>query len=399
MTEPPTLPDKLTDDDDEISLLDLLIVVAKRKKLILGLPIAIAAIAAAISFLMPDIYTATTKILPPQQSQSSGAAGLLAQLGSVAGGLGNIGFGGGASSMTVYVAMLKSRTVSDKLIERFGRLKPGDAKGSTQERNGLSGVATIAPGKDGLLTIDVDDTDPERAADLANAYVEELVNFTQVLAVTEASQRRLFFERQLVLAKDNLASAEASLKQALERGGIAKVDDQASAMANAIASLRGQITGKEVQIGAMRTFAAERNPELNKAQAEIESMKRELAKLEGLNGPQKASSGHGGEGVESVRLMREFKYREVVFDMLSKQYELAKIDEAKDNSVIQVMDRAIPPKSPSKPRRVLIVILSGLVALFLGVLSAFVLEAIAKTSSDPRQSTRLESLKRYLAWR
>ncbi len=396
MTEPSNLPDNQPIDDDEISLLDLLIVLAKHKKLVVGLPFVVAVLAAGISLVLPNSYTGITRILPPQQGQSTSGA-LLAQLGGIATGL----VGGAVKSPNdVYVAMLKSRTVSDRLIQRFDLMRVFGVKYLSQARSELTGVTNIVPGKDGIITIEVVDKDPKRAADLANAYVDELLKFTQSLAVTDASKRRLFFERQLEQARDNLANAEQAARLAMDKGGLVQVEGQGRAIIENTARLRGQITVKEVQIGAMRTFATDNNPDLRLAQQELESLKRELARIEGASG---SKSGIGREndssGIDSVRLLRNVKYQETVYDLLAKQFELAKIDEARDSAVVQVMDKAIVPDRRSKPYRTMIVLVSALVGLFLAIVLAFFREAMANARMDPRQAARLLALKRYLAWR
>src|SRR6266705_4477622 len=181
--------------DDEVSLLDLLIVLAKHKRIVLGVPFATAIAAAIISLLMPNIYTGTTRILPPQQSASAASA-LLNQLGGALGGFGGLAGGvvGVRNPNDLYVGMLKSRTVADNLIARFDLNKVYQQELQSGTRNVLQGTTSIAAGRDGIITIEVDDKDPKRAAELANAYVDELMKLTRVLAVTEASQRRLFFE-------------------------------------------------------------------------------------------------------------------------------------------------------------------------------------------------------------
>lgn len=399
MTDPTNPPDTQSTDDDEISLLDLLIVLAKHKKLILGLPFVVAVIAALYSLTLPAIYTATTKILPPQQGQSAASA-MLAQLG---GGIAGLVGGAGKGPSDIYVAMLRSRTVADKLIERFGLLADSDsnsgAKYPSEVRKKLAAVTNISSSKDGIITIEVDDKDPKRSADLANSYVDELLKLTQVLAVTEASQRRLFFERQYIQAKDSLAKAEAAARQALQTGGLVKVDDQGRAMVEVVARLRGQIAAKEVEIGAMRAFATDSNPGLRFAQQELESMKHELGKIEGTGSNKSVTNDAPGQGSESLRLLREVKFHEVVFELLARQYEAAKIDEAKDSAVIQVMDKAIEPDSKSKPNRSLFVLLSAMAAGFAAILWAFLREAIAKSGSDPKQAARLQAIKRYVTWR
>ncbi|MHB1590786.1 MAG: GumC family protein [Sulfuricella sp.] len=384
--------------EDEISLLDLLIVLAKHKKLILGLPLAVAIVAVIYSLLLPPIYTASTTILPPQQNQSSAAA-MLSQLGGAMGGLAG-GIAGIKSPNDLYVGMLKSRTLADTLIQRFDLKTVYQAQLPSGVRAALEGASKITSGKDGMITIEVDDKDPKLAAALANGYVEGLVKLTSSMAVTEAGQRRLFFEQQMHLAKDNLARAESAAKSALDKGGISMVDEQGKSMLGTTAQLRAQISVKEVQIGAMKSFAAERNPDLQKAQQELAVMRQQLAKLEGsgetLGNPGK---GENGQGFANLALLRDVKYHEVVFELLAKQYEMAKLDEAKDPTLIQVLDKAIVPDRKSKPKRAQIVILATLAAGFLAVLWAFLEEAMEKARQNPESSERMKQFRRFLAWR
>ena len=395
MTESSNSPEShSTEANYEISLLDLLIVLAKHKLLILGLPLVFAVIIAGLSLTMPPIFTAETKILPPQGQ--SGMSAMLAQLGGLA------GFAGGAAGIKnpneLYIGMLKSRTVADNLIQRFDLMKDeGKKLFASEVRKGLANVTTITSGKDGIITIEVDDKDPKRAADLANAYVEELFKLTNVLAVTEASQRRLFFERQFELARDNLAKAEGAARRALEKGGLVQVEGQGRAILEATANLRGKITVKEVQIGAMRIFATDHNPDLQLAQKELESLKRELARIEGRSASNLGNvQENSGSGIDTLGLLRSVKYYETVYELLAKQFELAKIDEAKDSAVIQVMDKAIVPERKSKPYRAKIVLISAIFTFFICIFLVFVREAVLKASADPKFAIRLLDLKRYL---
>lgn len=383
-------------DDDEISLLDLAIVLVKRKRLVLGLPLAAAIVSIAVALQMPNIYTGTTKVMPPQQGQSSAAA-MLSQLGGLAGFAG--GVAGVKNPSDVYIGMLKSRTVADKLIQRFDLVKYYETKLVSDARKALESRTVIAAGKDGIITIDVDDLDPKRAADMANAYVDELFKLTQVLAVTEASQRRLFFERQLNQAKESLARAEVMAKSAVEKGGLASIDAQGRSMIEVTARLRAQISVKEVQIGAMRSYAAEQNPQLKLAQQELAALKAELTKIEGSGKSMTGVPGEAGAGFDNLRLLRDVKYYEAIYEMLAKQFELAKIDEAKDSAVLQVMDRAIEPDRKSKPKRASFVMIATLAAGFVAVLLAFVFEALDKARQNPESSERMRTFRRYLAWR
>ncbi len=383
------------DEDDEISLIDLAVVLARQKKLLIGLPLLVGIIAAVYAFTLPATFTSTTKILPPQQGQSTASA-VLAQLGSVAGLIG--GAGGIKNPNDLYIGMLKSRTVADNLIQHFDLTKYYEATLPSATRASLEGATTIASGKDGIISIGVDDKDPKHAADLANAYVEELYKLTKVLAVTEASKQRLFYEHQFEQAKDNLAKAEVAAKLALETGGVAMVDAQGKAMIEVTSRLRGQIAVKEVQIGAMRGYAAEGNPELKKAQQELAAMNSQLAKMEGP-GSGRATLASGDKGMDGMRLLRDYKYYETIYALLAKQYELAKIDEAKDAAIIQVLDKAIEPDRKSKPKRAQIVLVSVLAAFFLTILGVFIREALIKARQDPEQAGRLRELSNALSWR
>jgi uncharacterized protein involved in exopolysaccharide biosynthesis len=227
------------------------------------------------------------------------------------------------------------------------------------------------------------------------------MKLTKVLAVTEASQRRLFFERQLEQAKDSLTAAELAARQGLQKGGLAQVDAQGRSMIEVTARLRAQISAKEVQLGVMRTFAAEGNPELQRTQQELEALRRELARIEGVSpvaavGKKEPS---GGSGLDNLGRLRDVKYYEFLYELLAKQYEVAKIDEAKDATIIQVLDKAIVPDRKSKPRHAMIVLLSAFVAFLFAILAAFIREGVARAAGNPRGAERLRSVRRYLAWR
>ena len=397
---PEDAPRTQTPVEDEIDLLDLLIVLARHKRLVLGIPFAAAVAAAIVSLLLPNIYTGTARMLPPQQSASAASA-LLTQLGALGGLTGAAGGALGRNPSDLYIGMLKSRTVADNLIARFELNKIYDQSLQSSARRTLQGNTTIVAGRDGIIVIDVDDRDPNRAAELANAYVDELVKLTKVLAVTEASQRRLFFESQLLQAKDNLTAAELAARQGLQKGGLAQVDAQGRSMIAVTARLRAEISAKEVQLGAMRTFAAEGNPELQRTQQELEALRRELARVEGSSPVAAVGKGDakGNTGLDNLGRLRDVKYYEFLYELLAKQFELAKIDEAKDATIIQVLDKAIEPDRKSRPRRTLIVLLWAFLALFASIIWAFVREAASRAKTDPKQAYRLGTLRGYLRWK
>ena len=385
-------------DDDEINLMDLVLVLAKHNRFIIKLTASVGMLAVAISLIMPNIYTAKTVILPPQQSAST-ASMLMSQLGGLASLAG--GAAGIKSPNELHIGMLKSRTVADKMIARFKLKQKFKAKTMEATRAALAGGTEIKTGKDGFITIEYSDKDPKFAASIANAYVEELDRLNNTLAITESSRKRLFFEKQVKATRDNLASAELGMKQTQERTGLIEPEAQGQAIIIAASNLRAQVTAEEVKLQSMGSFTTPQNPDYQKQQQNLKSLRAQLAKIQGSGqqgrGDIMVPTGKLPEtGLEYLRKMRDLKYQETLFELLSKQFEIAKIDEAKEAPLIQVVDKALAPEQRSKPKRTIIVILATLMAFFLGVLLAFVREASARASLDPASAERMNLLRRYL---
>ncbi len=378
--------------EDEISLLDLAITLAKHKKIILGAPLLAAVLAVIVTLLMPKIYTADTKILPPQQQQSSASA-LLGQLSAMS------GISGAAAGLKnpndTYVAMLKSRTLQDNMIQRFKLQVVYETDSPEKTRKQLTGATIITSGKDGIIEVKVDDKHPKRAAMLANGYVDALQQMTSVFAVTEASQRRLFFEKQLHAAKQSLSDAEVALKQLQEKTGVIQLDAQAKVIIETAAGLRGQIAMKEVELGAMRTFVTGNNPDYIRTKQVLAGLRGQLANVETGS---VTTSKVPETGLEYIRKVRDLKYAETIYEMLAKQFEMAKIDEAKESSVIQVLDKAVVPEQKSKPKRSMIVLLTAVVTGFLAILWAFITEALQNAKKESETAAQLNKLKQNLRW-
>jgi tyrosine-protein kinase Etk/Wzc len=396
-----TLQQPASDEDDEIHLLDLLIVLVRHKKLVIGMPIVTGTLTLVASLMVTPIFSSTAKIMPPQQQQSSGVAAMLGQLGGLAGAAG--GMAGLKNPNDLYVGLLESRTVADNLIKRFKLKERYGTKTMDDTRTALGGISEITNGKkDGLIAITANDKDPQFAAELANAYIDELTRLTQTMAITEASQRRLFFEKQLKDTRDQLANAEVALRNTQEKTGMIQPDGQVQAIITSVAQLKGTVAAKEVQLSAMRTFATGQNPELLRTQEELRGLHAQLAKLE-RNQPSKdgdfmVPTGKIPEvGVEYVRSMRNVKYYETVFELLAKQFELAKIDEAKDSSMIQVVDKAVPAERKSKPKRALMLLAGLFGGGMLGVLLAFIRAAYSGSCQNPESKKRWQQLS--IAWK
>ena len=398
---------QIHEDEDGISLMDILLTLAKHKKKILVYPVAFGMAGLAISFAMPNVYKANTKILPPQQSQSTASA-MLSQLGGLAGGAGAaLGI---KSPNDLYIALLKSRALTDKLIQRFDLQKRYDSKFVEATRLQLDGKSTIASGKDNLISIDVEDKDPKIAAAIANAYVEELTMLTSKFALTEASQRRVFYEKQLELAKDKMIAAETALSSGIDSKGMLSVDAQSKAVLETVARLRANISAKQIQLKAMQAFVTPSNNEYKRANQELLGMQDELAKLENGSAPiasakntietpagdVNANATKSPEnGTSNIQLLRDVKYYQMLYEMLAKQYEVARLDEAKDIPIIQVLDKAVEPERKFKPQRALLTIAAAFLGLILALVAAFVSEAMNQQQSA-EQAEKWRQLKIYL---
>jgi len=255
-----------------------------------------------------------------------------------------------------------------------------------------------------LIHISVEDHDPGRAAELANGYVDQFRIQSQHLAITEASQRRLFFEHELEQVKNNLANAEEALKRTEQTTGLIQVDSQARALIGSAASLSAAIAAKEVQIEGMQTYATGENAQLVQAQRELEGLRAQLAKLGGsedsASGGLLVPKGRVPEaGLEYIRKLRDVKYNETLFEILAKQFEIAKLDEAKEGSLIQVVDAAVPPDKRSFPKRGLIVIGATLAGLLLSLLTAILQASWGRIKNDPEVADKIARLRLSLATR
>ena len=260
-------------------------------------------------------------------------------------------------------------------------------------------TTAIAGAKDGLIRITIEDRDPKRAAELANGYVEEFRKLSASLAITEAARRRLFFEQQVQQAKDKLTEAEEAMAKTQQATGVLQIDSQARALIESAAVLRGQVVAKEVQIEGMRSFATDDNPGLILARQELAALQSQLDHLAGSQNDKGSdinlSKGRVTQsGMEYLRRFRDLKYQETVFELLAKEFEVAKLDEAREGSIIQVVDPAVPPDRKSSPHRALIVLGATIFAFFIAVFWIWFRKILQYIFELPENRERLEAIKR-----
>lgn len=320
---------------------------------------------------------------------------LLSQLGGLAGAAS--GAAGLKSPADVYIGMLKSRTVGERLAKRFSLQAHYGVKSQEQTLAHLGASTVVAAGKDGLIAIEVEDTEKKLVAPLANAYVEELVRLTKTLAVTEGAQRRLFYEQELERSKNKLAKAEVALKAAIDQRGVVSVDAESRGLLETGARLHAEISAKDIELNSMKAFVTPNHPAYRRVEELLRSLRAELSKLEnGRPSPAVAERGAGdgaNTGVQSIQLLRDVKYYQMLFEALSKQYEAARLDEAKDSSVIQVLDPAIEPEQRFKPKRSMLVVASSLLVCLMTMFFVLLREIKNRWLLSPRSSAQWAALK------
>ena len=392
--------------ETEVSLLDITVLLVKNKRFIIRFVLGSVLLAVVVVFLLPVQYEGTTVLLPPTQSTSMASA-LLGQSGGIGsigslGALGALAGGFGLKSQTdLYIAFLKSRTVEDAMIQHFGLMGEYRLKRMSDARKEFERRATIKAGtKDGLIRITIEDRDPKRAAELANGYVQEFRTLSASLAVTEAARRRLFFEQQLQPAKENLAAAEEAMRKTQQSTGVLQIDSQAKALIESVTLLRAQIVAKQVQIQGMRSFAAEDNPDLLLAKEQLAALQKQFEHYAGSQHDAGSdivlSKGRvTGSGLEYLRRYRDLKYNETVYELLIKGLEIAKLDEAKEGEIVQVVDPAVPADRRSSPHRTIILLAVTVLAVFFAMFWVVVRQGLQRILELPENRRRLEAIKLY----
>jgi tyrosine-protein kinase Etk/Wzc len=389
------------DDGPAVSVTDVLTWLGDAKALIGAATLAAAILSLVVALVLPPIYTARTTLLAPgsqQQSSSAAALAALGALGGLAGGLAP------KSPDELYVALLKSDSVEHALDERFNLKSHYDVDSFEALRLVLPKYIRVASDKkSGVISVEVDDRNAQFAADLANAHEAEVTKLLGRLAVSEAQLRRVFFERQLKETKENLIKAEQALQGVQEKSGVIVLDKQAEALITGAALIRAQITEREVQLKVLRTSATEQNPDVQRLTSELRALRSELARMESAQGGTSGSAVDMPVGkipeaaVDYVRARRELKLQETLLESMVRQYEIAKLDEAKEGPALQQVDIALPPDHKSKPSRALIVLGSTLAAFIVAAAWVVVRRYAALTrAADPQREAAWKRLMR--AW-
>ncbi len=391
------------DQTDEINLLDYWRVIWKRRLLILLLFLISVVAAAVISLRMTPIYQAKATLMPVESSQGrfSGALGALQNIPFVGGALGKTG-------TDKIVTILNSRTLAEDVIKKMDLIKilfkmnwdkekgkwKADKPPTMQDTlRGLQGIVKVADDRKGLISITVEYEDPKLAADIANNYTAALHQFLSENTISLVKRSRLFLEKQLAVTKVDLQRTEEDLKSYQMKKKVVAMDAQAQGVIKTLADLKAQIMAREVQLGVLKEFTTKANPDVQRIEDEIRELQKQLKRLEIQDTQNPTRNESIGAffslseapsiGLQYARLQRDALVQQKIFELLTQQYELAKIEEAKDDLTFQVIDPAIPPEKRIKPKRTQNVLLAGVVSLFLGIFLVFFLEYLAKQKSQP----------------
>lgn len=389
----------------EIHFLDVLIILSKRRKFILSFTLTVSILTAIAVLIIPSKYTAETIVLPPNQN-SSMSSSLLSQVGnssalaSIAGA--SLGI---KSPADMYVSLFRTQPVEDALIQHFGLMARYRVKKMSDARLAFEHQSMVVLGtKDGLINISVTDRDPDLAAAIANGYVDEFRNLSAHLAISEASQRRAFFEKELQEADGNLVTAEEAMKSTEQSTGVLQIDSQARALIESAATLRGQIGAKQVELRAMRSYATEDNPQMVMAKQQLDALKDQLTQLTGTSANSNSDiivpkGNIPTAQIEYLRSLRDVQYYQTIKEILAREFEMAKLDEAREGAIIQVAQVATPPDKRSSPKRTLSVIVALILSFFVACGWCFLAERIDHFKQNPVERGRLDVLRATLGKR
>ena len=374
-----------------ITIIDYIRVLAKRRRMIFLVTVAACLVSLIYSLFLHNVYTARALLLPAQEDK-----GLMNAMMSQIGGLSLLAGGGigGTTTSDLYVSMLKSETIKDPIIEQF-KLKDVYNSNSltdiyaTLDKN----VSIVAGKKDSIVTISVEDHNPKRAAEIANAYVMELQKLTVALNISGAGQNRTFLQDRLAKAKVDLSTAEEALKTFQSKNKSINVTEQVKATIGGVAQLRAELALQEVKLSTLRRTLTDSNQKVKNLATSIEYLKRQIEKMEGNSGGSAIPSigSMPALGQEYVRLFREVKIQETLVEILTRQYELARLSEAKDLSPFQVLQHAKAPDKKSKPKRALLVSITTFSAFIFSIFLAFIIESY--DALPPEEKARLKNLK------
>jgi tyrosine-protein kinase Etk/Wzc len=375
----------------EPTLLDYLSVLKKHRR-IMGWVIFVTTLSALIySLVTPKIYQAAGTLLPPMDRRDSMALALdVSKLSQFA------GISTPTSTTDIFMSMLKSRTMADAIIDKFDLLKLYKKKDHESARKRLQSDTKITLSKEKMITVSVEATSPQLAADIANYYLEYLDTLNRTVTVTSAHKNKLFIEQRLTETKANLVKLEDLVQNFQTKHKTISIETQAKTAIEAAAQLQAKLTATEIQLQVMQSYLSPDNPDVIKMELQVKEMERQINKLEygknsaagdtasTFNPLNPAFVKMPGLGLDLARLIREVKTQEALYTLLVSQFEQAKIQESRDTPTVVVLDKAVPPERKIKPsirtNLMLALVASGLLSIFLAFFLEY-LQTVKKRSA------------------
>lgn len=379
----------------EVNLRDYFKVIVKWRRFIVFNTAVITVLAVIISLVLPKKYTATATLLPPVEQPE--ILGISSLLGGGLGGMASLaGLQGMVNPSDVFVKILGSRTVMEGVIKKCGLMEEYGTESTEEALRELDGATSVEAYLEGVITVSVDAKTAILAADIANSYVDELDKFNQEVNMTRGKRNRIFIEDRLEKVKEDLKAAEESLRDFQQRHKTVSLDDEITVAIEAASNLKAEIIAKEVQLGLLRGYATEQSAPVKRLRSEIAQLNRQLREMEYGSKAQSSSTKFGAGfsipfaklpavGLELARLTREATIQGALFELLTQQYEQAKIVEARDTPTVQVLDKAVPPERRSFPQRRKLVVVGFVFSVFVGVGLSFFLEYVEKVQGRPNE--------------
>jgi uncharacterized protein involved in exopolysaccharide biosynthesis len=389
-----------------ISLLDYLYVLARRKRFIVRFVGTVALLTVLMFWvILPRWFKATATVMPPKQKN---ALGLLTSITRATSSLRSLGIGGIPSDdLAEYQTILSSRRVMEDVIGKFNLLEVYDVDTMEKGVKELRSNVEIVRGKEDVsLEIIVYDTNPQRAADIANYFVEVLNKVYTELSVSEARGNRKFLEQRYLKVLADLKNAEEQYKAFQERYRVFSIPDQVKAAVTAAATLHSQIVLKEVELGVLSQSISADNPEREHIEMELRELKKQLRDLE-TGGEKEANRfipplAKAPEiGIEYLRRYRELEIQGKILELLMPLYEQAKIEEQRSTPSVLILDRAVPAEKASKPKRLLLTIAITLFAFLVAFVVSFYSErsSLSQRNWSAAEATKLSFVKKELNWK
>ncbi|WP_312263835.1 GumC family protein [Rivihabitans pingtungensis] len=382
--------------------LDVILSLLRYKRWLVICPLIAAVIAFAFVSTQLPRYSAMARLLPPKTKPNT--ATMLSQTGSLAGaGVGGV-LEGQKPVVDMYLAILQSRAAAEFMDSNFDLRKRWGVSSIESVYGRLSSMSKIAPSPNGIINIEIEDSDPVWAARLANGYADALQYITQGLAVNEASKRRVFYEQQMNVSLQQLTVAEMSLRKIQQETGVLNLDPQIQMAIQESNRLRTAIASKETELASMEAFATERNADYLRLQHEIDALKNQL---EQWRRPVKASDDvalQASEGLlpeismEYVKHVREVKNLELVYELFLKELQLTRIDQVKDATTVELLDKAIPPSTPSYPKKKRTIAIASLIGFLIAMVSILIYELTVVALKNEVNMSRVRMIREALRW-